>query len=96
MSIAKRTLQFATGSGDEVVKPEPPENLWDAMDAILAEERVQMNDEGCTHAEFARRYGLTEDQARHQCGRLAAKGRLISGWRTLSNGRTVRVFRIPE
>lgn len=79
----------------EVHGDKPSDPAWDGIDAIFAEECVRMNDAGFTHEDFASRYKLTPDQARKRCARLAAKGRLTAGWRTLSNGRTVRVFRIP-
>lgn len=75
------------------MKPVPPSDLWDKMDAIHAEKCPE--DPGFTINEYAERYSVTYDSASSKLARFVRDGKLKAGYRTV-NGKRCRVFQPIE
>ena len=74
---------------DEKVKQ--VEEMWKRVDALESPEEL-----GFTTEEYAKRKGITYDQARHRLRRLAEAGKLIMGKKRNPGGDWINVFRLPE
>jgi hypothetical protein len=80
------------------VKPKPPVDLWEKMDALnktIGFDPSNNNDNGFTVFEYAERYGLPEGLSRCRLKRMADRGQLIKG-RSVRNGKTCLVYRFPD
>jgi len=73
------------------VKPAPPADLWEQMDAIVGVPKP--NDPGISVKEFCQRYKVGDCQARIKIKKLVEEGKLLEGRRKELNGFFVRVYR---
>jgi hypothetical protein len=70
------TLQPAPREADRTVKPEPPDDLWDKIDA-LAVKQVAVRPPNCvTSVEYAKRKGLRTGQAYRILNELVEAGEM--------------------
>jgi hypothetical protein len=77
MRDKKRAVR-PTGGGDcELVKPTPPADLWAKLDVLAS---ACLRPAGTFIAEeYAQRYSIAADSARHQLLRMVARGTLETG-----------------
>src|SRR5437870_1350440 len=72
-------------SDKAAVKPEPPVDFWERLDALHASMNVGPSIEdapGFTAMEYAEKYKLTGASARSHLCRLVGAKKLIAGWAT--------------
>jgi hypothetical protein len=75
------------------MKPEVPQDIWEQMDELTKEEF--RNDPGISISEFAARYRLSYECAKHKLYNLEREGKVVRGqaWR---GSRPRPVFRPVE
>lgn len=74
----------------QIAKPEPPSNLWDAMDKIEATDH-QPRFDGFTAEQYAERYELPLATAQSRLARMVKQGTLEIGWKRYKSW--ARVYR---
>jgi hypothetical protein len=77
------------------VKPKPPADLWDKMDALNKTNGYTPCDVGFTVTEYADRYGFTNGIARNRLKSMSERGQLIKG-HAIRDGKVCIVFRFPD
>jgi len=92
MPRKERALQLAASSPDRTLseKPEPPADLWDALDRIEATDH-QPRFDGFTIEEYAARYKVPNRTAQSRLRRYVLAGVLEQGWKFFENW--TRVYR---
>lgn len=91
MRSAKTDLRPARTKNRPLLKPQPPDDLWEKMDKIVAEDH-QPRFKGFTVVEYAERYGIPRATADTALGRKLEKGEVERGW-DKQNRSWCRVFR---
>lgn len=74
-----RALQIASGRNNEAVKPEPPADLLQQMDAareLLGPMHIEKPDNTFTTEEWRKRYDINNASARRQIEKLEALGKI--------------------
>lgn len=76
MAIRSRDIRPPAGKRDAALaKPEPPADLWAALDRALAEV-IDKPAGAFTRGDFKRRYGCTDSQASSRIAKLVGAGRV--------------------
>ena len=82
------------------MKPQPPVDLWERIDAYVAETCASnTEDEGYTTAELAARWKVPERTAHSRASRMVRDGLLVAGWKTVAiegKRRRLRVYKPKE
>jgi hypothetical protein len=77
MSNTKRAIQIASGTYNEPMKPEPPEDLWEQLDAAVNALENKRPINSFTRAEFQeRRGGISASAATRLLGILQKSGKI--------------------
>ena len=80
MRDSKGALQIASRAGDEAVKPEPPKDMWEKLDKLVAEQLKQTvgkPPEGSFDADgYAAHTGLKKSSVQHRLFDLVKAGKL--------------------
>lgn len=93
MRSKEENLRPASKTLDQAVKPTPPPDLWEKMDAVIRKDQEDLpHSNGITVSEFARRYGIEYTAARHKVERLVKEGKLKVGF----SNRRDRIVKVYE
>lgn len=69
-----KTLQLASGPDNQAVKPVPPADLWERLDAEVSRMNAEAPEGAFTIPMFRERYRVTEMVARRMVGNLCRDG----------------------
>lgn len=90
------TLQPPASQADEArIRPIPPEDLWERLDAIQVQMPKQTA-EGFTAEQYAERYHISTSMARKRIDKLVKSGVLVVvGTFTPVSGGRAKIFNFP-